>query len=450
MQSSSYWYSRSLDIAARISFALTIILAPLRWRITVWARPTLPLYGDYTDFLLYASDIAAIFMFTFWACSLLLAPRTVSFGSAWIWIPLAGLTIAGFVSTLGSEDYVLSRYHSLRLAGFFLFYLFIVNEIGNPAWVIVPAALQVVLQSAVGIGQSLLQRSLGLEALGELALDPAARGVSVVASGGLRLLRAYGLADHPNILGGCLAFGLVILLAAVLYGGQRWRWWAVPPFLPGFAALAMTFSRSAWVALLIGGSFMVGMEAVLRRRDSVRRAASVVLAAVLLALPFIWMNARFFGVRFNGGGSFEQATSERQSLGERMLLIRAGNVIFVEHSAIGIGLGASPLAMKNRFADFPVNYQPPHYTLLAAAMETGVFGAAFYLLLMFLPWIVFFARWRTFAAQPLMMGASALLLALTVAGFFDYYTWLNQAGRIWQWLGWGLWSAAYSKAVAHE
>ena len=50
-------------------------------------------------------------------------------------------------------------------------------------------------------------------------LDPTQSGVSIVAaSGGSRLLRAYGLTDHPNILGGCLAFGLLLLLALDLQG----------------------------------------------------------------------------------------------------------------------------------------------------------------------------------------------------------------------------------------
>ena len=47
--------------------------------------------------------------------------------------------------------------------------------------------------------------------LGELVLDPRQNGVSVVATSGTeRLLRAYGLTDHPNILGGLLVFGLLL------------------------------------------------------------------------------------------------------------------------------------------------------------------------------------------------------------------------------------------------
>ncbi len=443
MQSSSC-HSRFLNIAARISFALTVVLAPLRWRITLRARPTFPVWGDYTDFLLYSSDVTAVCMLTFWACSLLLAPRKISLGSRWVWIPLAGLTLAGFVSTIGSVDPLFSRYQSLRLAGFFLFYLYIVNEIKTPAWVIVPAGLQVFLQAVIAIGQSYAQRSLGLQALGELVLDAGVTGVSVVPFGDSRLLRAYGLTDHPNILGGCLAFGLVILFAAILHGERRAPWLAAIPFLPALLALVMTFSRSGWIGLLSGISLTVGMEAVRHPQNLLKRAVPVALAGALLIAPFVWTHSNFFGARVNvGAGRLALATLE-----ERMYLIRSGNLIFVEHSAFGIGLGASPLAMKQRFPDFPLNYQPPHYTLLAAAMETGVFGAAFYLALMILPWIAFLARWRFFAAQPARVGAAALLLAITVIGFFDYYTWLNQAGRIWQWLGWGLWSAVLSEGRA--
>ncbi len=129
---------------------------------------------------------------------------------------------------------------------------------------------------------------------------------------------------------------------------------------------------------------------------------------------------------------------------ERAYLMGAGNFIFVEHSAIGVGLGASPLAMEKHFPDFPLDYQPPHYALLASAMETGVLGGAFYFLLIFTPLLMFIKNWKDYSSQPLIMGASALLLAVTVVGLFDYYTWLYSAGRMWQWLAWGLWSSAIS------
>jgi hypothetical protein len=43
------------------------------------------------------------------------------------------------------------------------------------------------------------------------------------------------------------------------------------------------------------------------------------------------------------------------------------------------------------------------------------------------------------------LTAIALLLSITIVGFFDYYTWLLVPGRLWQWLAWGLWAAAYKQ-----
>ena len=62
--------------AARLAFAALIILSPFRARIDLVDRPVPPLYGDYTDFLLFWSDIALVATLVFWAFSLIARPRT--------------------------------------------------------------------------------------------------------------------------------------------------------------------------------------------------------------------------------------------------------------------------------------------------------------------------------------------------------------------------------------
>jgi O-antigen ligase len=433
--------ARLTDACARLFLALLVFLIPFRWRVELLARPAPPIYSDYTDFHLFASDIALIGALAFWALSLAANPRALKMGSALIGVCLAGLTVAAWVSVLGSEDPFLSRYHAVRFVGLFLFYQFAVNEIQSPLWVIVPAALQIIVQSVIGVGQTLAQSSLGLQALGEHVLDPAHSGVSVIkGEEGLRFLRAYGLSDHPNILGGCIAFGLVLLLAVTLYGERRQPALASALFLIAFPALVMTFSRSAWLSLMAAGGFMVGCEAIARRWDSVKRAILLGMLSLLAVSPFIVENSGVFQLRVDAD------EIARDAVRERAFLLEAGNALFVEHSAVGVGLGASPLAMKTHFEYFPLNYQPPHFTVLTAALETGVIGGSFYLLLLLAPVAAFLLRWRTFIHQPLMMGALALLLTLAVVGLFDYYTWTYAPGRLWQWLGWGLYSAARTRS----
>jgi O-antigen ligase len=432
--------SHHLLVAARIAFVLTIIIIPFRWRVVLWQRPFFPIYSDYTDFHLFASDLTLLCVLVFWGCSLLINPRRMRAGNGLIWICLTGLVVAGWVSVIGSVDPILSRYHAVRFVLLLFFYLFIVNEIHSPLWVIVPAALQIIIQSMLAIGQSLAQSSLGLQIFGEHLLDPAQSGVSVVIGNGMRFLRAYGLSDHPNILGGCIAFGLVLLLAVVLYGKNRQRLLASVVFMAAFMALVMTFSRSAWLSLMVAASFMVGCEALARRWDSVRRAILLGMLSLLLVTPFITKNLPLFQSRVSDGD-----IAQDNQMQERAFLMDAGNTLFVEHAAIGIGLGASPLAMKNRFENFPLDFQPPHYAILNAAMETGVLGGVFYFLLLIAPLIMFAVRWRDLMNKPWVMGSLALLLAVSAVGVFDYYTWMYAPGRLWQWLGWGLFSAAWKE-----
>lgn len=423
--------------AARIAFGLAVVLIPFRWRLELWQRPFFPVYADYTNFQLFTSDITLVFMLAFWGGSLIVHPRKPTLGNPFMFIFVAGLTLAGWVSVFGSIDPILSRYHALRFVFLLLFYLFIVNEISSPHWVIVPVALQIIIQSMIGIGQSFAQSSLGLQCLGEHLLDPTQAGVSIVPVDGLRLLRAYGLSDHPNILGGCIAFGLVLLLGVVLYGRNRQPALASGIFLIAFPALVMTFSRSAWLSLMVSASFMVGFEAFTRRWDSLKRGILLGVLSLLVVSPFLIQNRNAFSSRVNAGN----VTQDHQ-MQERAFLLDAGNTLFVEHAAIGVGLGTGPLAMKERFENFPLDFQPPHYAILDAAMETGVVGGMFYFLLLIAPWIIFAARWRELIHKPLVMSSLGLLLAISVVGLFDYYTWMYAPGRLWQWLGWGMFSAA--------
>jgi len=420
-----------------------VILLPFRWRIELLARPNVPLYVDYTDFLLFLPDITLLVTFVAWGFALQTDRKPVRFGPAVLWIPLAGLSLAGLLSMVFSVDRALSLYHAVRFGFLFVFYLYVVNENISIFEVGPAVGVQGLIQSIAAIGQSLTQRSLGLGMTGEYALDPSWAGVSIVSNGADRFLRAYGLADHPNILGGCLAFGMVVLLGVILHGDKKYSVPGAAVFVLMSAALLLTFSRAAWLAFLAGSGLMVGLEAWMRRRQAVRSVMRLGGAVFVILLPFLVAHRSYFGARLNLGNSFEEVPAETQSIDERAFLFESANRIFVKHPLTGVGLGASPAAMKNEYPEFPTHYQPPHFTLLAAALETGIFGAAFYFLLMVLPWMVFLRR-KGLWSNPKAVGAAGLLLAVTIVGFFDYYTWFSTAGRLWQWLAWGLFAVAIS------
>jgi len=45
------------------------------------------------------------------------------------------------------------------------------------------------------------------------------------------------------------------------------------------------------------------------------------------------------------------------------------------------------------------------------------------------------------------LGSSAALIGIAVIGLFDYYPWLLQPGRLWQWCLWGVWAREYTRGV---
>jgi O-antigen ligase len=296
------------------------------------------------------------------------------------------------------------------------------------------------IQSIVALAQFIAQRSVDLQKLGEQYLNPAWSGVSIVVANGVRLLRAYGLSDHPNILGGCLAFGLLLMLVAYLHIPRPFP--ILTAIIPAFPALLVTFSRSAWLAFLCGAVFIIGVELLARRWESMRQLTWLALMSVFLFAPFLLAYTKFFGARLNADNTFNTPSVEQQSIGERFLLINSTLPIFVDHIFFGVGLGTSPNALKAYYPDFPVAYEPPHLTIFDAALETGLLGAVFYLALIISPPVIFFLHRVSLLSNPLTTTAVALLLAIAVIGFFDYYTWLLVPGRLWQWLAWGLWAAA--------
>ncbi len=434
-QSTPHWAER----LAWVAFLATLILAPVRLRMLLQSRPVEGLYSDYTDFLLLLPDVAMLVTLIAWGFARRIAYRTLRLGPPFVWIPLAGLTVLSLLSSLSSVDPALSLYHAVRLCLLFLFYLFVVNHQVSVFVIALAVGSQGVLQAVVGIAQSMLQRSVGLLALGEYSLDPAWSGVSIVSDGTSRFLRAYGLSDHPNILGGCLAFSLLVLLTGYLRAEKKRAIILGIAFVVLSLALLLTFSRSAWLAFGAGSVFLLGFEARARGLTFLKPVGVLFACAALVVLPFIVMNSSYLGARLNVGRSTEVVRTERGSLKERAFLIESANHVFSKFPLTGVGMSASPLALRNEISQLPetFNYQPPHFVMLTVGLETGMFGAIFYFLLMVLPWVAF-SRHAHLQTNPHVIGAMGLLLAVTTVGFFDYYTWFSTPGRLWQWLAWGL------------
>src|SRR5512146_736410 len=75
--------------AARLALVGTIILAPFRFRTVLLMQSITSVWGDYTNLIIYASDILMIATLVFWLLSLAFHPRPVSFRPYGLSIALA-------------------------------------------------------------------------------------------------------------------------------------------------------------------------------------------------------------------------------------------------------------------------------------------------------------------------------------------------------------------------
>ncbi len=434
-----------LRTLAWLAFAGVIVLSPFRARIDLIARPVIPVYGDFTDILLFWSDIAIVLTLGLWLASLLAQPRPLTVGPRLLAWPIAGLIGVACLGVPFAGDVALAADNAIRLLVLAVLGLYEVNEIGSLRRLWAPVAIMVAIQAIIGIGQVLGQHSLGLAGLGEWLLAPNL-GVSVVTTiDGTRILRAFGLSDHPNILGGLLAAGL-ILLAAVRPGGSA-RVRLLQLGIVGMAAVALllTFSRGAWLALIVGAAVVVAMLSWSGSRSALRNLALAGVVGALSVAPFALAYLPALAARTDAVGPI---STEVRSIAERGATAELTTQVFAAHPITGVGLGGLPLAQHALEPAFADAYQPASFVLLDAAAETGIVGGALYLVILSVPWL---ATWRARTRwTPDLAVASGVLAVITVVGFFDYYTWTYPAGRIWAWLALALWAVAYQSATARR
>jgi hypothetical protein len=432
---------------SRLSLGAAIVLAPFRYRWLLQAHSIPPIFVEYTNQYLYPADIFLLLTLCFWLFSLLVIPKVISIKPRWLTVALGALVVISTASSFYSIDERLSIYNSVRMIMLFGLYLYLINEIHSFRFVAIAAGIQLFVQATIGIAQVLRQHSLNLIQLKELTLDPSAKGISIVWTNGLRSLRAYGLTDHPNILGGCLAFSLILLLVLYLEARPSWRPWITVLCYLGTLALLFTFSRAAWLGLFAGLAWIALWLAMMRNRKQILEIVTFAALIGLLLIPFLWGYSPLLSSRLNLDGSFNQATPENQAINERALLFTQAIQLITKHPLSGAGVGTFPEALQRQDPQYPFDYQPPHLVPLQIAAEIGLPGAGLYLFILVSPWIALFINRDKLKPSLHLAGISAALLAIGVVSFLDYYPWLLNPGRIWQWLIWGIWASFYQLSL---
>lgn len=283
-------------------------------------------------------------------------------------------------------------------------------------------ALVAAVQGSVGAAQFWLQRDVGLAALGELTLDPAVRGVSIIWAASQPYLRAYGLTAHPNVLGATMAMILLLLLPQL---AQRRGYRLVGlglAFSLGLLGLLVSFSRTSWLAFFVGAGLWFALEALHVRHQS-GRAWRYLFGQWLprLAIPML-LCIGFFAV-YHGLvlGRFValDITTEAQSLGDREKFARVALQLIRDHPWRGVGAGYYETAAREVYAYARTVHNVP----LLVAAELGLPALGLWL------WLAVSGLVGVAAAAPERGGVSPLWAAWLLAGLFDVTLWFTSSWR---------------------
>lgn len=452
-----WWAELTLrDRLLALAAVLFVLAWPLERRHLVHTEYSF-LFGRFQDaatLAFYASDIAFLLLLAAWLMwkrrhAALPVPRLV------FWSGLAFVSWA-FVRTLPLHPSLLGWYGALRVAQGFLVLLiaadlFRVERIRKCA--LVALVVAGAAQALLGIAQTTRGSALGLTALGEppIRLDiPGVAKVDVEPRTGQdvkgpreqtrKVLRSYGTLPHPNALAGFLIAAAAASALTFPAGSRMTR--SVFAFLATAvigAGIALSYSRSAWLAL----TFPLVSYFFFRHKTRQMSIWLLALAAgATTGFLAVSEGTRAAVARFSPPPS-DRFLQERRQYGSDAARI------FTLRSISGVGTSAylpalamfhrSTIDTSNNVMNSMINvptgtqrepwqYEGVHAVPLYMAVETGAVGLILFSLSLLGAILPAFA-----AGRRSYRNMAVVFMAATVLFVSDKYPWDTQQGRILLW-----------------
>lgn len=418
---------------------LFVFLLPFQTRFFIEKGSINGGYSEYGTIGLYIFDIVLVALLSLFLIQqskkikMVDSPPKISF----LWWLIAGLDLTIFISIFVAEDHVLSIYrYAVFLFGAGLFWVLAKAEYSRLKMYL--ALLSgIFIHAGLGIWQFLTQSDFACKWLGMAGHSASAGGTSVVevAEAGERWLRAYGGLPHPNILGGVLAIGTLIILGILInyesriknYELKRKSSYLLPLIsylliLVFTAALFFTFSRGAWLSLAVG-LLVLSVANYWKKNKSASLviSRSILIMFLLLAILSVFYSG-IINTRLTGGTELEE-----KSATERMVSMSDAREMIKEHPVLGVGVGNYSLELAEQDPGGSAwSYQPVHNTFLLVWAEIGFMGLMFFVSV--LAWV---------AAVLYKRGdhwGLAVLASLMVILTFEHWLWSLHSGVLFFWL----------------
>ncbi len=408
------------------------LLAILRWHeLALYALIVAVPFGSWFPIPLGVGNLTAVDLLVALLVALWLARMIAQERAIRIQFPPLSFAFVLFLgAALLSTTVTLSLQHTaketVKWLEMFAIYLYVANNL-NRAQIIRSLGvlfLAGLAEAAIGIYQFLFR--VGPEGFGLFG----------------RFMRAYGTFEQPNPFAGYLgliipvALGMALTLA-VLRGrsaDRRGRLWdlilaglAAGTLVVVLAALLMSWSRGAWLG--VGAALLVTVVVQSRRAFVASTIAAFLLVFVVL-LSSINVIPEAIAERFSGIGDYfgifdvrgVKVDDANYAIVERMAHWQAAMEMFVDHPALGVGLGnyevVYPVYALPRWSD-PLGHAHNYYLNVAA--EAGLVGLVAYLIL----WgAALWQGWRAVrtlhgASRSIAAGLLGMIVALSIHNAFD-------------------------------
>lgn len=423
--------NKILQIEEVIFYSLIFFL-PFQARVIVkqWGS----VFNEWNSVFFYLTDWLILAVLFLWLRRVLRREAKVKLGR--LEFGLALFLFFGALSLFRAENLGLGVYKEVKLIEFGLIFLYVKNNfrgLVDAGRFFKVLAMSGVLQALTAIIQFGRQASLGLRILDESPLAPDLPGVAKIVVGGAKVVRAYGLTPHPNVLAAFLIlaiFGLVYLFVSEYQKLSRTK-----NLIYGSAgvilllSLFLTFSRIITVVglgfLTIWLLFLLFQDKRFRRPVSTALILLFAVSGLLLAVYWPYVAARYSGLDLADGQAINLRTYYNQVALDLMSQRPLG----------GVGQGNFVVEFfKQRPGLENWLYQPVHNVYLLIAVQSGVLSLLAFLWFLFLIIRGAWSRRNDLSVSCLLLIVNCLLLI----ALFDHFLWDLQQGQIVFWLFLGI------------
>lgn len=279
--------------------------------------------------------------------------------------------------------------------------------------------------SLLAWGQFALQRSIGgtVWFLGERTFTVSTPGIAHAVLNGNVFLRPYATFPHPNALAGYLVVMIPLMILLLQSNAQQSciqkfkRCMVFPLALLFIGTIGITFSRSAWAAMLIVTAMLFVYFVRKSKKTFINKRVfllfiGVVFLGIALTIPLTLER------------SLSLLSSDSQSLTLRKELNLSTLSMITQHPVLGVGLNNFLLELPEYTSIAGYQYlQPAHNVYLLITAETGLLG---FFLLCFLLYSVYRGVKEKRLHEKRFFLMCAIVVVLFLALFDHYFYTLQQ------------------------